>query len=277
MLKVAAVQLTVGSDTARTLKKAEQYVMAASDKGAKIICFSQLFAWPWFPGEKADEPFETAEELGGPVTGRVAEIAAKYCVSIICPFFERGEGGKFYNSAAVFDSEGKTVGVYRKVHLPALKGWEEKHYFTPGDTGFPVFEVEGVKLGIQLCWDNFFPEGFRALAKGGAQLVFVPTAAAYDSQERWLAMSVSHAIANGLYVVRVNRAGSEAGLDFYGKSFCVRPDGELVAQPLEMNEGVLLGEFDPELVKATRAAWPFESDRRPEEYGAVVAPVDEEG
>ena len=272
MVKVAAVQLTVGSENARVIKKADQYMQAAAAKGAKIVCFSELFAWPWFPAEKSDDPFKSAEELGGPVTGKLAELAAKHGVATVCPFFERGEEGRFYNSAAIFDAKGESKGVYRKVHVPALPNWEEQHYFSPGDGGFPVFEVEGVPIGVQICWDNFFPEGFRSLGLGGAHIVFLPTAAAFASQERWLAMAISHAVANGVYVVRVNRAGSESGLDFYGGSFCVRPDGELVAAPMEMNEGVLLMDYDPELVAQTRAAWPFAKDRRPEEYGALVAP-----
>lgn len=272
MVKVAAVQLTVGRGDGRTIKKADQYMEAAAAKGAKIVCFSELFAWPWFPAEKSDAPFESAEEPGGPITGQLAKLAAKHKVAVVCPFFERGDEGRYYNSVAILDARGETKGVYRKMHVPALPSWEEQHYFAPGDKGFGVFEVEGVPIGVQLGWDNFFPEGFRCLALGGAHIVFMPTAAAFASQERWLAMAVSHAVANGVYVVRVNRAGPESGLDFYGNSFCVRPDGELVAAPMEMNEGVLLMDYDPELVAQTRAAWPFAKDRRPDEYRALAAP-----
>jgi N-carbamoylputrescine amidase len=268
-VKIAAIQFSAGSDSDRTLKKAAQFLEAASMKGVRIACFAELFAWPWFPAERSDAAFELAEPLGGRITGRIAELAAKYKIAVVCPFFEKGEDGAYYNSAAVFDASGTTVGVYRKVHVPNLQFWEEKHYFKPGDA-FPVFEVEGVKIGVQLCWDNFFPEGFRSLALSGAEIVFLPTAAAFASQERWLAMAVSHAIANGIFVVRVNRVGKEANLDFYGQSFCVRPDGELAIEPLEMNEGVLLADCDLAMVEWARRMWPFLRDRRPELYGQVT-------
>jgi N-carbamoylputrescine amidase len=156
------------------------------------------------------------------------------------------------------------------VHVPDIPLWAERHYFSPGDLGFPVFEVDGIRLGVQVCWDHFFPEGFRCLALGGAQVVFVPTAAAFASQERWLGMAVSHAIANGFFLLRVNRVGKETQQDFYGGSFCVRPDGDLAVEPIGMNEGILLTECDLGEVERARKVWPFLKDRRPREYAAVV-------
>jgi len=219
MVKIAAVQFTATDDVERNLRKADQLVEVAAGKGARLVCFSELFASPWFPAERNQEAFALAEPLGGRVTGEMARTAARHNVGVVCPFFERDVSGRHYNSAALFDARGETAGLYRKVHVPELKHWEEKFYFTPGDKGFPLFDFEGLKVGVQICWDNFFPEGFRALALAGADLVVVPTAAAFASQERWLAMGVSHAISNGLYVLRVNRVGKEAGLDFYGQSF----------------------------------------------------------
>ena len=197
----------------------------------------------------------------------MAELAEKFSIGIVCPFFEKATDGCYYNSAAVFDASGQTVGVYRKMHIPDLPLWEEKHYFSPGDKGFPVFDVDGIRVGVQICWDNFFPEGFRELALAGAQVVFMPTAAAFASQERWLAMAVSHSVANGIYLTRVNRVGKEEELDFYGQSFCIRPDGELASEPLGMNEGVLLVDCDPELIEQSRRIWPFLKDRRPRQTG----------
>jgi len=162
------------------------------------------------------------------------------------------------------------VGVYRKIHLPDIPNWREKAHFCPGDRGFPVQRVDGVRIGVQIGWDNFFPEGFRCLALAGAQVVFLPTAAAFASQERWLAMAVSHAVANGLFVVRVNRVGSEAGLDFYGGSFAVRPDGELCTHPLGVAEGALVVDCELTDVERARLAWPFLGDRRPRQYARVV-------
>ncbi|TAL16742.1 hypothetical protein EPN96_08115 [bacterium] len=266
MVKIAAIQMSATDDISRTLRKASQFLSAAASKGAKIACFPELFAYPWFPAERDVSKFELAEEIGGAVTGELAKLAAENSIAVVCPFFERAPGGCHYNSVIVFDSKGKTVGHYRKVHVPELRYWEEKYYFQPGDTGFPVFEVDGVKVGVQICWDNFFPEGFRSLGLSGAQVVFVPSAAAFASSERWLAMGVSHAIANCYYVVRVNRVGQEAGLDFYGGSFCVRPDGELISEPLGMGEGILLADCELSTVDFSRRMWPFYRDRRPGEY-----------
>jgi len=272
MPKIAAVQLGAGGDRERALKKCGQFIEAAAAKGAGIVCFPELFAWPWFPIETGDEAFETAEELGGPVTGHVANLAARYKTAVVCPFFERGSEGAYYNSAAVFDKNGQSLGVYRKVHVPSLRFWEERHYFSSGGD-FPVFEIDGVKVGVQVCWDNFFPEGFRILALKGAQIVFLPTAAAFASSERWLAMAVSHAVANGMFVVRVNRVGRESGLDFYGQSFCVKPDGELACEPLTMNEGMLLIDCDTAEAEMARRTWPYLQDRKPGLYSMVTEEV----
>ena len=268
MPKIAAIQISSAQGTERALIKAGQFLDAAAAKGAKIACFPELFALPWFPYGEDDQAFAMAEEFGGPVTGSIAEQAAKRSIAVICPFFEKGEDGKFYNSAALIDKNGQKAGIYRKVHVPKLRFWEERYYFASGDD-FPVFDVDGLKVGIQICWDNFFPEGFRMLALKGADVVFVPTAAAFASSERWLAMAVSHAISNGMYVVRVNRVGREEGLDFYGQSFSVKPDGELSTEPLGMNEGLLLVECEPSEAEMARRTWPYLQDRRPGLYGEV--------
>lgn len=270
MPKIAAIQISMANGRERALKKAGQFMEAAAAKGARIACFPELFAWSWFLWEENAETFEWAEEFGGPVTGTMAELAAKNSIWVVCPFFEKGGDGLFYNSAALINPEGKLSGVYRKVHIPKLKFWEERYYFTPGGD-LPVFEAEGLKIGVQLGWDNFFPEGWRTMGLNGADLVFLPTAAAFASHERWLAMAVSHAIANGMYVVRVNRVGREEGLDFYGHSFSVKPDGELSTEPLGMNEGMLLVDCDPAETASARRIWPFLDDRRPEVYGRVAA------
>jgi N-carbamoylputrescine amidase len=164
------------------------------------------------------------------------------------------------------DSRGGVAGLYRKVHLPEIPHWHEKEHFSPGDRGFPVFRLEGIRVGVQIGWDNFFPEGFRCLALAGAQVVFLPTAAAFASQERWLAMAVSHAVTNGYFVVRVNRVGRESGLDFYGGSFAVRPDGELCTDPIGMTEGVLVVECELAEIEHARLL----KDRRPRQYARVA-------
>ena len=269
MVKIAAVQVAASEDTSRTLRKVAQYLEAAAAKGVNIACLPELFARSWFPATKDEANFSLAEGPDGQVAGEVSGLAKKLGVSIICPLFEADQSGKFYNSVYAFDSKGNIAGHYRKAHLPSLPFWEEKFYFSPGDKGFPVFDLEGVKVGVQLGWDNFFPEGFRALGLKGAEVVFLPSAAAFASQERWLAMCVAHAFANGYYLMRVNRVGTEEGLDFYGNSFCIRPDGDLAAEPLGLGEGILLVDCDISLVAETKELWPFMGDRRPYEYTAL--------
>lgn len=270
MPKIAAIQISMANGSERALKKAGHFLEAAAAKGARVACFPELVSWPWFLWEENEESFGLAEEFGGPVTGAIARLASKYSLWVVCPFFEKGADGHYYNSAALINPEGGLSGTYRKVHVPKLKFWEERYYFNPGGE-LPVFEVEGLKIGVQLGWDNFFPEGWRTLGLKGADVVFLPTAAAFASHERWLAMAVSHAIANGMYVIRVNRVGREEGLDFYGHSYCVKPDGELSTEPLGMNEGMLLVECDPAETVSARRTWPYLEGRRPELYGMVAA------
>ena len=273
MDRIAAVQVSASGDVERNRKKAVRYLEAAAERGAELVCFPELFSTPWFLAEAASDPRGLAEGTDGPLLALLAEHCGRLGVAVVCPFAERLADGAVANSAAVIDRTGALQGVYRKVHLPELDGWREKTAFHPGDGGFPVFELGGLRVGVQLGWDLFFPEGFRALAVAGAQVVLVPSAAAYASQERWLAMAVSHAVANGMYVVRVNRVGSEAGLDFYGHTFAVRPDGELSSPPIELGEGLLLADCDPAEVAAARRTWPFLENRRPGQYGSLVTPV----
>jgi len=182
-------------------------------------------------------------------------------IVLICPFYERGVEGD-YSSAAVFDRDGSLAGIYRKNHIPDMPGWKEKFYFTPGESGFPVFDTAYGRIGIQLCWDNFFPEGCRSLALAGAEIVFAPTAAAYASQERWFHVLSANAFVNNLFLFRVNRIGHDGGLDFYGHSFCVDPYGELIADPIGMQESILLSEVDLSRVAAVRKETGFLRERR---------------
>ncbi len=270
MVKVAAVQVAATDDPDRNRSKVLRHLETAAERGARVVCFPELAPCPWLPREAGSDPAPWAEPLDGPLVEAVAGAAARLGVAVVLPFVERAAPGVYHNSAVVVDSGGERAGLYRKVHLPDIPLWAERRMFAPGDLGFPVFEVEGLRIGIQLGWDNFFPEGFRCLALAGAEAVFVPTAAAFASQERWLAVAVSHAVTNGLYVVRANRVGNEPGLDFYGHSFVVRPDGDLAAEPTGISEGMLFAELDPAGVAEARRTWPYLADRRPREYLRVV-------
>jgi len=270
LIKVAGVQMFCSEEKDRNVDKAVRLAEIAAEKGAQIICFQELFSTHWFPKEMDRKHFTLAENMKGPSLGRIREVARTHEIAVVCPFFEEGEEGGFYNTAVVFDAGGEILGRYRKIHIPQIPLWEEKYYFAPGNLGFPVFHTKFATIGIQVCWDNFFPEGSRILALKGAQIIFSPTAAAFASQKRWETVISGNAISNGVFVFRVNRVGSEEKQDFYGKSFCVSPEGEMVDRPTGMKEGIALVEMDLGDVERVRREWSFFKDRRPETYGEIL-------
>ena len=274
MIKVAGVQMFCSEEKERNVDKAVRLAQIAAEKGAQIICFQELFTTHWFPKEMDRKHFTLAENLKGPSLGRMREVARTHEIALVCPFFEEGEEGGFYNTAVVIDAGGEILGRYRKIHVPQIPLWEEKYYFAPGNLGFPVFHTKFAAIGIQVCWDNFFPEGSRILALKGAQIIFSPTAAAFASQKRWETVISGNAISNGVFVFRVNRVGSEEKQDFYGKSFCVSPEGEMVDRPTGMKEGIALVEIDLGDVERVRREWSFFKDRRPETYGEILGEME---
>jgi N-carbamoylputrescine amidase len=268
-VKVAGIQISCSEDKERNIEKAVKFAGVAARNGANIVCFQELFSTHWFPKEMNPAHFALAEEIDGPCVKRMQELAREHDLVLICPLFEK-EGDAFFNSAVVIDAGGETLGRYRKVHVPQIPLWEERYYFASGNLGFPVFKTKYAVVGVQICWDNFFPEGARILTLKGAQIVFAPTAAAFASQRRWETVITSHAIANGAYIFRVNRVGSEEKQDFYGKSFCVSPEGELLDQPAGMKEGIALVEVDLKQIEKVRKEWPFFKDRRPDVYAEIL-------
>lgn len=268
ILKIAGIQFAAVEEKERNLKKAMSFAEVAIDGGAKLISFSVLFTTHWFAYEENDDPARAvpfAEPIPGPTTEEFSALAKKKGVVMVLPIAELEED-RVYNAAAVIDADGSLLGTYRKVHLPRLPLWYEKDYFTPGDRGFPVFTTKYLTLGVQICWDNYFPEGSRILGLKGAELIVSPTAAAMKTQERWQTAISANAITNGLFALRVNRTGSEKVQDFYGETFCVDPNGELLSMPADMNDSVSLFDIDLEDVKKTRALWPYFEDRRPDVY-----------
>ena len=263
VMKVAAIQLASSPDKDRNLEKALRFAEAAVQRGAEILCFPELFPYPWFPCKVQEQAFSLAEPADGPLISEFCDFSKRRGVSLIVPFFEREEES-YYNSAAVI-SGGELIGLYRKVHLPEIPLWEERFYFSPGND-FPVFALNGVKIGIQMSWDSLFPEGPRILALKGAEVLFVPTACAFRTQQRWLKLLAGHAISNGLFVVRVNRVGEEPHQHFYGMSFLLDPEGELILEPAGLEEGILLGEVRPEEARRIRTKWCLFKDRRPDLY-----------
>jgi N-carbamoylputrescine amidase len=270
MLQIAGIQMGCLPDAKKNLEKARYLGDIAVQGGAKIICFQELFTHPWFPADIHPEHFQLAEEIPGPTTAIMQDMARKVEAVFILPLFEKGAGGRFFNTAVVIDADGRILGTYRKNHIPQIPLWEEKAYFQPGDLGFPVFETRYARIGVQICWDNFFPEGSRILALKGAQIIFAPTAAALDSHPRWEKAICANAAASGVYIFRVNRVGREAKQNFYGKSFCATPEGDLVDQPSGNHEGVVMASIDLLEIDRTRRVWTFLRDRRPELYGEIL-------
>jgi len=270
MLKAAGIQIHCTEDKMKNLEKAQRLARIAAERGARMICFAELFSTPWFPADIRVENFSLAEEIPGPTTEIMQTLARELEAALILPFFEKSAPGQYFNTALVVDANGEITGKYRKIHVPQIPLWEEKAYFASGDLGFPVFETRFARVGVQICWDNFFPEGSRILSLKGAQVVFAPTAAAFASQEKWVRAICANAAFNGIYIFRVNRVGKEAKQHFYGKSFCASPEGELVDCASGVQEGVVLMEMDLSEIERTRRIWTFLRDRRPEVYGEIL-------
>ena len=269
MLKIAGIQMSCSKDPQANLAKAVEMASLAADRKARVIGFPQLFTLPWFAYEKRSEHFHLAEELDGPTIRTFQALAKQHWVVMICSIFER-DGVDCYNTAVVIEQDGQVLGRYRKVHLPQIPLWEEQTYFKPGNLGFPVFKTSFARIGVQICWDNFFPEGTRILALRGAQIVFAPTASAFASHNRWERMICANAIANNLFIFRINRAGKEERQQFYGKSFCVNPFGEFAASQAGSEDAIIFSDINLDEVQETREIWPFFKDRRPDLYEELI-------
>lgn len=268
-IKAAGVQMAPGADRERNLAKAGMLATVAAGEGAKIIAFPQLFSLPWFPASIDRKNMALAESAEtGPTASFLRETAERLGAVLIGSIFEE-DGGSYFNTAIVAGPSGIT-GKYRKVHVPQIPLWEERAYFAPGDLGFPVFDTPFGRIGVLLCWDIFFPEGFRILALKGAEMVFALTASAFDhSHGKWERAISAAAHANGFFVFRVNRVGREEKQEFYGKSFCCGPDGEMIDEPSGASEGVIIAEAGLQEVSAVRNEWVFLKDRRPGAYTEI--------
>lgn len=268
-IKTAGIQLAPSNDRDRNISKAGMLVELAVNEGAKIIALPQLFSCPWFPATIDQNNFSLAETEDGPTVQFLKDAAAKHGVVLIGSIFEE-DNGRYFNTAFVAGPEG-IIGRYRKMHVPQIPLWEERAYFSPGDLGFPVFKTPFGTIGVQLCWDIFFPEGFRILSLKGAEAIFALTASAFEhSSKKWERAISAAAHANGLFIFRVNRVGQEEKQEFYGKSFCVGPDGEFIDAPSGSSEGIIIAEVDLADVSSVRTEWVFLKDRRPEEYKDIL-------
>jgi N-carbamoylputrescine amidase len=280
-VKVAATQFACSTDADANVQKAEALVREAAAEGARIVLLQELFQTPYFCKDQRQELFALAHSVEGhPVIARMSRIAAELGVVLPVSFFERANNA-YFNSLMMIDADGKTLGLYRKSHIPDGPGYQEKYYFNPGDTGFRVWSTRHAKIGVGICWDQWFPECARSMALQGAEILFYPTAIGSEpqnprlnSRDHWQRVMQGHAGANLMPLVASNRTGFEQGescaIDFYGSSFIAGPQGEMVAEAGEDEEAVLTAEFDLEEIRLMRASWGLFRDRRPELYTPLL-------
>ncbi|HVN24928.1 MAG TPA: nitrilase-related carbon-nitrogen hydrolase [Syntrophorhabdales bacterium] len=271
-MKIAGIQFACVKDKEKNVEKGLKMADMAIEAGAQIICFQELFNLHWFPNGRDEKAFAAADTVSSPVIELMRKKAADAGAAVILPIFER-EDARYFNSAVVIDADGAVCGTYRKVHVPDIPLWEEKFYFSTGDRGLPVFETKYGRIGVQISWDNLFPEGTRILALKGTDIVFAPTACAFKSQHIWQTVITANAITNSIFVMRVNRVGSEDTQDFYGMSFCVNPEGELLGGPTGRQDGILLADVNLETLREVRREWPILKERRPDFYSEILMPT----
>jgi N-carbamoylputrescine amidase len=282
MVTVAAVQMQMSADREANVVKAERMVREAAAKGAQIILLPELFEGHYFCKDMDEKYFAWARPLeGNPVIARFSALAKELGVVLPVSYFER-DGERYFNSLVMIDADGTVMANYRKTHIPSGPGYEEKFYFEPGDTGFRVWETTYGKIGVGICWDQWFPETARSLALMGAELIFYPTAIGsepeihVDSRDHWQRVQMGHAAANTVPVIAANRIGEEAGasctLTFYGSSFITDYTGAKTADASRDKEEILIASFDLEENRKQRDYWALFADRRPECYGELTKP-----
>ena len=278
--------MSCAEDPEENFTKSVQNIRAAATRGAQVICLQELFRFRYFCQKEDTAFFNLAEQIPGPSTDRLCDLARELQVVIIASLFEKRAPGLFHNSAVIIDTSGNLLGKYRKMHIPDDPYYHEKFYFTPGDLGFQSYSTPYVDLGVLVCWDQWFPEAARLTALKGAQLILYPTAIGWlegESEEAnqaqsaaWETIQRGHSVANGVFLAAVNRVGREGTLTFWGQSFVSDPFGRILAKASAEHEEILVVECDLEQVQETRRNWPFLRDRRIEAYhGLRVRFLDE--
>ncbi len=284
-LPVALVQERNHGDAAANLAIIETRVAEAAQAGAKLVLLQELHNGAYFCQHESVDEFDLAEPIPGPSTERLGALAKRHGVVLVSSLFEKRATGLYHNTAVVFDADGSTAGKYRKMHIPDDPGFYEKFYFTPGDLGFTPIQTSVGKLGVLVCWDQWYPEAARLMALAGAELLLYPTAIGWDPQDAqdektrqrdaWVLSHRGHAVANGLPVLSCNRVGHEpsplgaAGIDFWGNSLVLGPQGEVVAEA-GTDPCLLLAEVDMQRSEHVRRIWPFLRDRRIDAYGDLT-------
>ncbi|MGC1479457.1 MAG: carbon-nitrogen hydrolase [Chthoniobacterales bacterium] len=284
-VKVGLIQSRSVADPKGNLAIAERGIRSAAERGAQIICLQELFLTPYFCQSEDHANFELAEPIPGPTTETLSAVAGELGVVLVASLFERRAPGVYHNTAAVIDADGTYLGKYRKMHIPDDPLFYEKFYFTPGDLGFQAYETRFGKIGVCVCWDQWYPEAARLTALRGAQILFYPTAigwhptekAEYGSRQHsaWETVQRGHAVANGCYVAAPNRVGLETpiggdGIEFWGQSFICDPSGVILDKAPDDEESILVTEVDLASVDTQRTHWPFLRDRRIDAYGEIT-------
>lgn len=293
-ITVAAIQQNCGADKQANLAASEQLIRQASAERAKLVVLQELHSTPYFCQTQDTDVFDLSETLQGPTRQRLSALAKELELVIVGSIFERRLAGVYHNTALVLDTDGSLAGLYRKMHIPDDPGFYEKFYFTPGDAdtgqplgGFAPIDTAVGRLGVLVCWDQWYPEAARLMALAGAQILIYPTAIGWDpaddsneklrQQDAWITVQRGHAIANNLPVIAANRTGHEAspdpaagGIDFWGNSFICGPQGELLAQANDCDTGPLLARVDFDRTDQLRRIWPYLRDRRIDAYQSLV-------
>ncbi len=273
-ITVGLVQMACSSDVDKNLASAIESICAAAKKGAQIICLPELFLTQYFCQTEDTQNFSLAESLPGPTSETLSKLAKELEVVLIVPLFEKRTEGIYHNTALVIDADGSIAGTYRKMHIPDDPCFFEKFYFTPGDTGFKSFPTRYGRVGVLICWDQWFPEAARLTTLSGAQFLFYPTAIGYQDEDTkesnqqitaWETIQKSHAISNGVFLGSVNRVGRENALTFWGQSFICNPFGKVIGQAENEPEIVIAQCSLPE-IESVRQNWPFLRDRRVDAY-----------
>lgn len=274
------------TDPEENTRRAAEFVVEAGKQGAQIVCLPEMYRTPYFCQKEDAAIFDLAETVPGPSTRILGEAAKKAGVTVIAPIFEKRAPGLYHNTAVLLNTKGENQGIYRKMHIPDDPGFYEKFYFTPGDLGFKAFDTNAGRIGILICWDQWYPEAARLTALRGAETLFYPTAIGwhpyekdrYGAQQRdaWRTVQRGHAIANGTYVAAVNRVGhektnpDEAGIEFWGTSFVSDPFGVVIAEASTNKEEILVVETDTNRIEEVRRGWPFLRDRRVDVFGELT-------
>ena len=285
LVRIALIQATASPDPAANLNKTVALAEQAAKAGAQIVCTQELFRSQYFCQAEDHRNFALAEPIPGPSTARFQELARKHGVVLIASLFEKRAAGLYHNTAAVIDASGELLGIYRKMHIPDDPLYYEKFYFAPGDLGFRAWKTRFAKVGVLVCWDQWYPEAARLTAMQGAEILFYPTAIGWHPSEKaehgqvqhqaWETIQRGHAVANGCFVAVPNRIGLEKpaggdGIEFWGQSFVAGTSGQILAKASPDQEELVIADVDLSQVDVTRTHWPFLRDRRIDAYGDLT-------